>query len=88
MTTVLARSQQHPFPRMLTRGDVEILAISKTEWRVRDTSIPVYDPHSVLGLVRSVGDTFELTRAGLPLDRYYFASLQDVVSYLGRDLSA
>jgi hypothetical protein len=73
---------------MLTQGAIEVLALSEIEWRIRDTSIPVYDPGSVLGLVRLIGDTFELTSVGMPLDRYYFGHLQDVVGYLGRDLSA
>ena len=81
MTSVLPDHQQ-ALPRMLTKGGLEILAISTKEWRVRDASLPVYDKSSVLGFVRLIGETFELTQSAFPLDRYYFASLQDVVDYL------
>lgn len=61
----------------------EVLALSGAEWRVSDATWPESDGESVLGIVQMVGDTFEVTRIGTPLSRFYFGSLDDAVSFLG-----
>ena len=69
-------------PRMI--GSIEVIALSASEWRVRNTALAEGDGSSVLGVVQRIGDTFEVMQIGLPLARYYFASLEDAVEYLGR----
>lgn len=66
-------------PRMLTVGTLEAVAISGTEWRVSDPS-----QGTAVGIVQRIANTYELMQLGLPLDRYYFASLEDAVDFLDR----
>src|SRR5690606_17942881 len=61
---------------------VEVLAISPTDWRVSDPTLPESDGSSVIGVVQVVGDTFEVTRIGTPFSRYYFGTLDLAVSFL------
>ena len=60
----------------------EVLAISPTEWRVSDPAMPESDGRSVLGIVQVIGDTFEVTRIGTPLARFYFGTLDEAVRFL------
>jgi len=71
-----------PPPSTVGNNATEVLTISPTDWRVSDPTVPEGDGRSVLGVVHAVGDTFEVTRIGTPLARFYFGSLDEAVSFL------
>jgi hypothetical protein len=83
MTSTLKQpAETNSAPRMI--GSIELISLSASEWRVRNTALPEADGSSVLGVVQVIGDTFEVMQIGLPLARYYFSSLEDAVEYLVR----
>ena len=82
ITTQTPAAQSRSLPSQA--APLEVLPLSATEWRVRTTDLPEADGRSVLGIVQRLGDTYEVMQIGLPLFRYYFASLDGAVEYLGR----
>ena len=79
MTTVLTPARP---ASAVGNHATEVLSLSPTTWRVSDPTLPEGDGRSVLGVVQAVGDTFEVTRIGTPLSRFYFGNLDEAVSFL------
>jgi hypothetical protein len=63
-------------------ADVEITAISPTEWRVADHAIEHDDPTALLGFIQIVGTAFEVTNLGRPRERAYFTSFDRATASL------
>jgi hypothetical protein len=63
-------------------ADVEITAISPTEWRVADHAIDQDDPTALLGFIQIVGTAFEVTNLGRPRERAYFTSFDRATASL------
>jgi hypothetical protein len=61
---------------------VEVLAISTTEWRIRDNDRPQSDATSLLGFICRVGDLYEVVEIGKPMNRSYFATFGAALSAL------
>lgn len=70
-------------------ADVEITAISPTEWRIADQAIEHDDPNALLGFIQIVGTAFEVTNLGRPRERAYFTSFdRATASLLPREVLA
>lgn len=65
-----------------TATEVEVLAISETEWRIRDNRLPAADATSLIGFIGLMGTAFEVTRLVEPLSRSYFASFGEALEFL------
>ena len=65
-----------------TDPDVEITAISPTEWRIADHAIEHDDPNALLGFIQIVGTAFEVTNLGRPRERAYFTSFDRATASL------
>jgi hypothetical protein len=63
-------------------ADVEITAISSTEWRVADHAIEHNDATALLGFIQIVGTAFEVTNLGRPRERAYFTSFDRATASL------
>jgi len=63
-------------------ADVEITAISPTEWRIADHAIEHDDPNALLGFIQIVGTAFEVTNLGRPRERAYFTSFDRATASL------
>lgn len=63
-------------------SDVEITAISKTEWRIAEHAIEHDDPHALLGFIQIVGTAFEVTNLDRPRERAYFTSFDRATASL------
>lgn len=61
---------------------IEVLAISTSEWRIRDNDKPASDATSLLGFVCRVGDLFEVVEIGHPTKRQYFATFAEALAAL------
>ena len=66
----------------LDLADVEITALSPTEWRVADHGIEDDDPTALLGFIQIVGSAFEVTNLGRPRERAYFTSFDRATASL------
>jgi hypothetical protein len=64
------------------QADVQITAISSTEWRVADQAIEHDDPSALLGFIQIVGNAFEVTNLGRPRERAYFTSFDRATASL------
>ena len=70
-------------------ADVEITAISPTEWRIAAQAIEHDDPNALLGFIQIVGTAFEVTNLGRPRERAYFTSFdRATASLLPREVLA
>ncbi|MGY4859160.1 hypothetical protein [Cryobacterium sp. AP23] len=76
-TTLVADLLAGPDP-----SDVEITAISPTEWRIADHAIDQDDPTALLGFIQIVGTAFEVTNLGRPRERAYFTSFDRATASL------
>ncbi|WEO77712.1 hypothetical protein BJQ94_01275 [Cryobacterium sp. SO2] len=63
-------------------AEVQITAISPTEWRVADQAIEHDDPSALLGFIQTVGSAFEVTNLGRPRERAYFTSFDRATASL------
>jgi hypothetical protein len=63
-------------------ADVEITAISSTEWRIADHAIQNDDPNALLGFIQAVGTAFEVTNLDRPRERAYFTSFDRATASL------
>jgi len=63
-------------------AEVQITAISSTEWRVADQAIEYDDPTALLGFIQIVGSAFEVTNLGRPRERMYFTSFDRATASL------
>jgi hypothetical protein len=63
-------------------ADVEITAISPTEWRIAEHAIEHDDPNALLGFIQTVGSAFEVTNLGRPRERAYFSSFDRAAASL------
>lgn len=63
-------------------SEVQITAISSTEWRVADQAIEHDDPSALLGFIQIVGNAFEVTNLGRPRERAYFTSFDRATASL------
>ena len=68
--------------------DVEITALSATEWRVADHAIEHDDPAALLGFIQVVGSAYEVTNLGRPRERAYFSSFDRATASLTRGVFA
>jgi hypothetical protein len=84
-------SPRHPDPRSAApsgaapspeTADVEITAISPTEWRIAEHAIEHDDPNALLGFIQTVGSAFEVTNLGRPRERAYFSSFDRAAASL------
>lgn len=75
-------AQLHPFT------EVEITALSATEWRVADHAIEHDDPAALLGFIQIVGSAYEVTNLGRPRERAYFSSFDRATASLTRGVFA
>jgi hypothetical protein len=64
-------------------GQLEIIQISDTEWRVSDPRRRHDDALCLIGFVQRVDGVFEVTLIGRPRDRQYFRSFADATQFLG-----
>jgi hypothetical protein len=68
-------------------GQIELRAISASEWRVSDTGVPAGDAGSVLGFVEGTEDRgYEVLqlRCGHGVDTFSARSLDEVVAHFAR----
>jgi len=69
----------------LTAQDVEVQALSRTQWRVRDRRLPQVDARGLLGFVEKVekaDTTFELMALSHGFEWFTFPSLREAVAHL------
>lgn len=77
-----------PTSSPLTARDVEVQALSESQWRVRDRRIPQADARGLLGFVErietseSADTTFEVMCLSHGFEWFRFASLQEAVVHL------
>ena len=64
------------------QGQVLVLPISDTEWRISDPRRSQDDALCLIGFVQQIDQVFETTRIGRPLERRYFETLSAAVGYL------
>jgi methionine aminopeptidase len=84
MSVQVKPGRTHPHTAV---GQIEFCAISASEWRVSDTSIPAGDAGSVLGFVEQVEDRgYEVLqlRCGHGVDKLTLRSLDEVVAHFAR----
>jgi hypothetical protein len=63
-------------------ADVDITAISATEWRIAGHAIENDDPRALLGFIQTVGSAFEVTNLLRPRERAYFTSFDRATASL------
>ncbi|MDQ1598224.1 MAG: hypothetical protein QOI70_1648 [Microbacteriaceae bacterium] len=68
--------------RAISSGEVEVIAISRDEWRISDPSKAEHDGLSLLGFVQRVENAFEITEMHRPLDRTYVHSFHAAIQVL------
>jgi hypothetical protein len=66
----------------MASGDVEVIAISRDEWRISDPSKPEHDGLSLLGFVQRVENAFEVTEMHRPFVRTYVESFHAAIQAL------
>jgi hypothetical protein len=64
-------------------GQLEIIPISDSEWRVSDPRRRHDDALCLVGFVQRVEGAFEVTVIGRPREREYFRSLGEATQFLG-----
>lgn len=74
-----ARSSGSTRPR---QAELEVLALSDTEWRISDPARAAQDGIPLVGFITRVEDMFEVTQLGSPHEHLRFDSLAMAVSYL------
>ncbi|WP_148040137.1 hypothetical protein [Cryobacterium tepidiphilum] len=62
--------------------DLELAALSPTEWRVTNRHVALDDARSLVAFVEKVGNGYELMRFGDPIEFGRFASLDAVLGHL------
>lgn len=62
--------------------DLELSAISSTEWRVTNRHVAVDDARSLVAFVEKVGGGYELMRFGDPIEFGRFVSLNALLAHL------
>jgi hypothetical protein len=65
---------------------VEVIAISRDEWRISDPSKVEHDGLSLLGFVQRVEDAFEVTEMHRPLVRTYVHSFHAAIQVLSAQI--
>ena len=60
--------------------DIEVMAVSKREWRVRDSRIGDDDARSIIGFIEQKAGTFEVMMFGDPLRFSIHADLGDAIA--------
>jgi hypothetical protein len=63
-------------------ADVEITAISPTEWRIAEHAVQRDDLNALLGFIQTVGTAYEVTNLGRPRERAYFTSFDRATASL------
>jgi len=74
--TAMAQSHDH------FDDDLELAALSSTEWRVTNRRVSVDDARSLVAFVEKVRGGYELMRFGDPIEFGRFASLDAVLTHL------
>ena len=67
-------------------SDLEILALSPTEWRVSSHGVAEGNPLAILGFIRQVGAFFEVMSLDRWRERTYFSSFSRAAETLGAGL--
>jgi hypothetical protein len=75
-----SRGGAQPSASGLGHPTLELTALSDHEWRIRNATIAEDDARSIVGFVRRVGATFELTGVAAPVTSQYFPSLSRCVA--------
>lgn len=68
-----------PVPAPRTIDDLELMALSRTEWRVRDGRIAEDDAFSLLGFIEEVGGWYEVMEFGDPVEFALFGTVEAAV---------
>jgi hypothetical protein len=74
-----------PMDSSLAAEDVEIQALSDTQWRVRDTRLPDDDVRGLLGFIEKITKTdtvFEVMALSDGFEWFSFASMHEAVAHL------
>jgi hypothetical protein len=64
-------------------GQLEIIPISESEWRVSDPRRRYDDALCLVGFVQRIDGAFEVTVIGRPRERQYFRSFGEATQFLG-----
>lgn len=59
--------------------DVELTAVSRTEWTIRDSRVNRDDAESLLGFTECFGGRYETLEFGDPVRFFYFSTMAEVV---------
>ena len=65
-----------------TVRNIQVTALSPTEWTVVDTHIPSNEAASLIGFIEKVGDHFEVMEFGDPLKFLFFDSMEAATDHL------
>jgi hypothetical protein len=67
-----------------TVRNIQVTALSPTEWTVVDTQIASSEAASLIGFIEQVGDRFEVMQFGDPLKFLFFDTLDAATAHLSR----
>jgi hypothetical protein len=67
------------FPSAISPDRLSAQPLSTVEWRISGPRERDEAPLRLRGFVRQIGELFETTRIGHPLERRYFASLAEAI---------
>lgn len=73
-----------PPGKVLDENDVEVRALSKREWRVRNKRLSPQNAFGLLGFIELSGSTYTVLQLGRGTQRFEFATLEEAVAHLRR----
>lgn len=70
--------------RPCTVRNIQVTALSTTEWTVVDSQISSNEAASLIGFIEKVGDRFEVLEFGDPLKFLFFETMEAATAHLSR----
>lgn len=67
-----------------TVRNIQVTALSTTEWTVVDSQISSNEAASLIGFIEKVGDRFEVLEFGDPLKFLFFETMEAATAHLSR----
>jgi hypothetical protein len=68
-------------PRTLSKDDLEIRALSGSEWRVSDRRVSPQDAFSLLGFIEKKHDVYEVMQLGRGFEFFSFPTFDDAIAH-------
>jgi hypothetical protein len=67
--------------RTLTKDDLEVRALSGSEWRVSDRRVSPHDAFSLLGFIEKKHDVYEVMQLGRGFEFFSFPTFDEAIAH-------